>query len=76
MLTKSKFDLTVMRSNLAETKASIVMERLDLELEKQKSVVDVAMAKKKLEQEVGATIKKYKASIDFTADMARAMGDF
>lgn len=63
-------DLMAMGSNLDETKASMVMARVDMELERQRREAKTVMAKEKLEQEVGSSIKKYKASTDFTIDMA------
>lgn len=75
VLLESKSDLAMERSNLAMTKVNMVMVRGDLELESQKRDAKEVATKEKLKQEVDVIIEKYKVSIDFVVDMARAMAD-
>lgn len=77
VLTKIESNLTAARSNLAETRANMSMARADLELEKQKRERSGVVEKlTRAKREVEATIKRYKASMDFVTDMAHVVATF
>lgn len=54
----------------------MVMERIDLELERQKRGVEVAAVEGKLRWEIEATMEKYKVSTGFAMDVARTLEGF
>lgn len=70
MLVEAKANLATKRSDLGKVRANMVMARVDLALEKQKREVKAIVVEEKLKREAKVAIEGYKASSDFSAEMA------